>query len=949
LNLAGRGALDLNFMNANSNAPISGLDRKASESNYFSGSDPSYWRTHVANYGRLLESGLYPGIDLLFYGNGANLECDFLLAPGADSRLIRIHLQGQEKLAVGQDGSLKVKFADGDLTFQAPIIYQDAPEGRQQIEGRFLIIGKQEVGFKISRYDHSRQLVIDPILSYSTYIAASSDEETSGVAVDQAGNVYVTGLTKSSDFPTKSSIQPTCGSYTPCATAFLTKLNSAGQVVYSTYIAGEGNYTTGIAIDSKGNAILTGAAGSQNFPTLHSYTTINSSNPDAFVLSISPDGSELNYSTLLGEVIYGPGTIVAVDQFGSAYVTGQTFDSTFPVTPGVLGNSFPSYPQGTLFITKLGSDGTILYSTPVPGNVSGGTSPLLNPNQFIPSGIAVDSGGDVYISGQAGIGLPTTTGVLSEEFPNDPNGGPYGFAMKLNPTASTILYATYLPYTMSAKAIAPLADGSVYVAGEVDEPALSGTNPPVSLGFTTTPGAFQSQIPLGKNCTCGAGYVAHLNAAGSAYLAATLLTGTPGDSNLGTDILSLALDPSGSVWVGGITGSYDFPLKNPIVGNFTPGWAAGFITQLSGDLTSVPFSTFMNGVDGWQPIYNLFLAPATQGVVWTAGTTYDADFPTTTNAFEPSIPNPLIDGMFLNFSEHTFASRIDTTIAAASTCLSSTKLKFPDTLDTETSKPVLLTIQNCGNADLHVNSISIAGQNFSQTNTCSGPVAPGQSCSITLKFTPSGTLAFGTAPMATLLISDDASYSPQAIYLSGLNLTEFLLAPVSPPNLTATVQPGQSATYQISVTGGPGYSGAVAMNCYPSVPSTYSCNIENNFLQVQSGTTSIFRITVAPGQASSTTFRDWKLVTPIFCGLLMLTAVVLYAFSMKKRADLTIGSLAGWLVCIGLLATLTYITGCGGGASGSSKGPTVTYGFRAVAADVSQNGKSLNLTLNVQQ
>jgi hypothetical protein len=262
---------------------------------------------------------------------------------------------------------------------------------------------------------------------------------------------------------------------------------------------------------------------------------------------------------------------------------------------------------------------------------------------------------------------------------------------------------------------------------------------------------------------------------------------------------------------------------------------------------------------------------------------------------------------------------------------------------------VPFSIKNCGNADLHVKGITISGSYFSQTSTCAAAVAPGGSCVISIIFTPTSDLVFGADPIATLLIASDAAYSPQLIYLFGSNATEFDLGPVPPGSLTATVSPGQSATYSLQVTGGPGYSGTVAMNCYQSFPSGYDCIINNNFLQVESGTTQKFTVTIAPSHPAVASLWNGRRFGTITLPLLSALAVTLIAFSMRKRPTSPVGSLAGLLLCAGLIATLTCIAGCGGGSSGGSSGGTVaSYSFQLVAADVNSS-RTVNLMLNVRQ
>jgi len=918
--------LAVQFVDANAKTTITGGDRRVSESNYFMGSDPSKWRTHVPNFGSVRYADIYPGIDLIFYGNRERLEHDFVLGSGADPHRIRLRISGQETLSLEPDGNLKLGTSSGNLLFQAPRVYQLTPKGKRYISGRFLLVRGNEVGFAIGDYDRSLPLVIDPVLTYSTYLAGSGREQTAGAIADSSGNVYVTGITTSADFPTQSAEQPTCG-ITPCAATFLTKLNPSGDIVYSTYLAGTGNFSSSIAVDPSGNVIVGGYAESSTFPTLHSYATFGCCNLSyAFVLSVAPDGSQLNYSSLLGKIALGTSVYVAVDQAGAAYATGQTDDTAFPITPGLIGTSIPGYPYEALFVTKLKNDGTILYSTPVPGTLP--ISPYtVNGDNFIPGSIAVDSNGNAYIGGEAGPGLPTTTGVISTAFPNDPSSPEYfGFILKLNPTASALTYATYLPGTSAVTAVALDPNGQVFAAGAV------------LTSFQATPGAFQTRIPAGTNCTCNGGFVAHLNSGATAYLAATYLTGTPAPSNEGTDIESLALDASGNIWAAGITASQDFPLRDPIVNLFPPtaSRGAGFVAELAEDLTTDVFSTFLTGQTGNSGAYNLFVAPIQQGVVWVAGATDDSDFPTTSSAFQRTLPSST------GGSDHTFISKIDTTVAAASTCLSAVSLGFVNAEIGVTSAPESITIQNCGNAVLHVQSISISNSVFSETSTCLVPIPPGSSCVIMVTFSPSSLVS----PPAVMTITDDSSFSPKTITLGGYGA--FSVTPAGTGPLSETIEAGQTANYSISVNAGPLFGGTVRLSC-TQVPANFTCSITPPGVLLSPGASQYVSVSISAPSSSATRIPSFPCIG---CAIGVLVFLSL-AFA-RHFQELFADSFVRFFVFATLLLAICVIPGCGGGAdpsntstSSTTTSSTGTYTVLIVASDGSAS-ESLPLALTVQ-
>ena len=573
------------------------------KANYLRGADKSRWITGVPMYSALRYRSLYQGIDVVFYGNGKNLEHDFVVNPGADTNQIAIEVSGAD-LRTTASGDLAVEANGGSLLLKKPIAYQTGPRGRMPVKASYRL-RESQIRLEVGAYDHARPLVIDPVFVYSTFLAGSLHDRVTGVAVDSGGNAYITGITYSTDFPTASAYSTTCVSCTdPYALSpdlYVAKLDPTGsQLIYSTYIGGSRSETPwAIRVDGNGNAVVAGSTMSPDFPAVNSLSAYQGyTNTYAFILSLSPSGSALNYSSLIGQVSndsgfqdgsisygYSAGIGLAIDSQGSAYIAGQTWNSFFPITPGTLAATVPNYPYVSMFVTKLESSGAVAYSTIVPG-VSN-LPYAYNVNNFLPYAVAVDATGNAFIGGRAGPGLPTSTGALSTLFPGDLNNSSQsvGFVLKLNPSASQIDFATYLPETESVAAIILRDSGASYVAGRTNSPS-----------FPASPGAFQTTMAAGVNCTCNAGYVAELDATGSTLIAATFLAGTPAQTNAGTSILSLSRSTSGSLLVGGITASVDFPLVTPLEKNF-PGYAnTGFATEVKPDLSAVLFSTFISGL-----------------------------------------------------------------------------------------------------------------------------------------------------------------------------------------------------------------------------------------------------------------------------------------------------------------------------------------------------------------
>jgi hypothetical protein len=444
--------LALEFVGADRHTRISGIDPKTSYSNYVLGADPSRWLSHVPNFGRVTYSSLYPGIDLVFYGYGGRLEHDFVIQPGADYGLIRIRVEGPRRLQLRRNRNLTLLFPGGEVTFEKPQVYQLDAGVRTIRRGRFVLLGKEEIGFAIGNYDKSEPLIIDPVLSYSTYLA-NVPVTMAGVATDVAGDTFVTGLTFASNFPvTPDAFQPACKS---CGTAsqtpdvFISKFNASGTaLVYSTFLGGSDyDEPFALAVDALGNAVVAGRTMSTDFPVKNAIPVGFSGTGTfyGFISSLTADGSALNYSSILGggaEAGQSSTTIVggvAVDANGNAYISGTTDSPVFPVTPGALNLVTPAYPKTVALVSKFIPAGSLGYSAllgdTAPQNGGGGLIGVF--------GVAVDSSGSAYITGAGGTLWPTTTGAFQTSIPGTmPYAAP--FVTKLSPTGSSLAYSTFL-------------------------------------------------------------------------------------------------------------------------------------------------------------------------------------------------------------------------------------------------------------------------------------------------------------------------------------------------------------------------------------------------------------------------------------------------------------------------------------------------------------------------
>jgi len=572
----------MKLLGASRKMRIEPLDKQPGISNYFIGNDPAKWRTNVANYGRVALREVYPGIDLIFYSNERQLEYDWVVAPGVDPRQIRVRWNGAEPVRKNADGDLVLS---ASLRQKKPLIQQDG----KPIDGGYVVHGK-EVSFEVAKYDATKPLVIDPVFLYSTYLGGSSGDIGQGIAVDGAGNAYVTGYTFSTNFPTTNPVQAGNGGGND---VFVTKINAAGSArVYSTYLGGTGtDIGNAIAVDGSGNAYVTGYTTSTDFPTAKPLQGGNRGLADAFVTKINAAGSVLMYSTYLGGSGDDQGMGIAVDASGNSYVTGWAQSTDFPTTssPFQAGNGGGM----DAFVTKINAAGSAqVYST----YLGGGGDDQGN-------GIAVDGAGNAYVTGYTfSTNFPITNSVIQAG-----NGGNSdAFATKINSAGSALVYSTYLGGSGfdSGNGIAVDSSGSAYLTGYTGSANFPTTNP---LQAGSGGGNFDV-------------FVAKINAAGSARLYSTYLGGNGDDSGNG-----VAVDQAGNAYVSGFTNSTNFPTTNPLqAGN--GGDYDMFLTKINASGSASVYSTYLGGslADVGRGI-----AVDGSGNAYVTGYTTSTDFPTT--------------------------------------------------------------------------------------------------------------------------------------------------------------------------------------------------------------------------------------------------------------------------------------------------------------------------------
>jgi len=330
--------LCMKLLGGNANPVVVGEEELPGKVNYLMGNDPQRWRTGIPTFGRVEFLGVYPGIDLAYYGRQGQLECDFIVAPGADPRTIAVSLEGADSPAVAADGSLVLSVGSQPVRFDKPVVYQRLAGVKKPISARYRLKSGNEIGFEVGAYEAGKPLVIDPVLNFSTYLGGSLGDQGTGIAVDPEGNAYVTGTTSSTNFPMVNSWPSSVGGGVD---VFVTKLNAAGSaVIYSTCLGGTGtDLSAGIKVDASGHAYVVGSTDSTNFPvTAGAFDNTPNGSYDVFVAKLSADGSALIYSTLLGGTGGDSGRGLALDAAGSVYVTGGTASNRkpFPTTVGAF-------------------------------------------------------------------------------------------------------------------------------------------------------------------------------------------------------------------------------------------------------------------------------------------------------------------------------------------------------------------------------------------------------------------------------------------------------------------------------------------------------------------------------------------------------------------------------------------------------------------------------------
>jgi hypothetical protein len=753
---------------ANPAPHLAGRDELLGKSNYFLGNDPAQWHTGIPNYGRVTAAGVYPGIDLVYHGNQGQLEYDFEVAPRADPHKIRFVLEGIQGLRTDSRGDLLVKVAGGELRFRQPVAYQKEGGVERPVPVRYVLKGKNQVAFRLARYDKRQPLLIDPVLAYSTYLGGSSIDGANAIAVAPDDSAFITGETFSTDFPTVNALFPESSGG---EVAFVSKISPDGStLLYSTYLGCAVTIGYGIAVDSLAEAYVAGTTDCPGFPvTPNAFDTLcgadkecgASWNPqgftvyNGFVTKLNVEGSALVYSGFVGFYENVTCLAIAVDGAQNAYVTGDVGPNIAPTVP-IIPPATPPPPFCTYngFETTFGGSGTDAFVVKVDASGSellycsylGGT------DEDVGYGIAVDGSANAYVTGVTySVDFPVTAGALKTTYA----GAGDAFLTRVNTNATgsaSLRYSTYLGGSGldQGNGVAVDASGNAYVAGLTTSKASS-------LGFTPPSGAYQPNCALDSLGVCE----------GDAFVAKFALSGTPSlvyftylGGSLADSANGITLDSSEDAYVTGSTVSTDFPTSGAVFQTtYGGGNADAFVTELNSAGSALVYSTYLGGSET-DTGNGIAVDSGNPASAYVAGQTCSFDFP---------LANPLQPAYGGNCD--AFISKVSFLEGIA---LNPSGLLFPTQSLGTTSPPRTVTLTN-GDSSQTISSISVTGTaagDFAETNNCPASLALGAQCTITVTFTPT---AVGIR-RASVEVTDSAPGSPQYISLTGSTSTVGLSA-----------------------------------------------------------------------------------------------------------------------------------------------------------------------------
>jgi hypothetical protein len=592
--------LRMKTVGGNSPSKIEGQDEQIAKSNYFIGEDEQKWLRDVPNYGKIRYSEIYSGVDLVYYGKGRQLEYDFIVQPNADPKQIALEFEGAKNISLNDEGELVLELESGLIKQHKPIVYQETDGERREIAGNYILKDETQISFAIGEYDVSKPLVIDPVLSYATYLGSREYEFSNGIAVDAAGNAYITGYAVPPSFPTTpGSVQPTVNNPQNSQFPFVSKISADGStLLYSTYLGGAG---IGIAVDAAGNAFTLGTPNSGIFATTPG--ALDMGRGRVAVMKLNPQGNQIIYSARFGSSGNENPRDIAIDPAGNAYLTGTTNCGVSPTQCDfpILNAPQPNYVSGDIFVSELNAAGTALvYSTYVGGS-----------SLDIAYAIDVDNSGSAFITcDTTSPNFPTTPGAFDRTWSCNPQFicRTDTFVTRIAPNGGTFVYSTYIGGlgTDKGNGIAVDESGNAYVAG-FTQGRFSGAP---ADGYPTTPGAFKMFGSI-------EGFVTKVNPTGTALVYSSLLGGLDSDC-FEERINDVDIDRFGNAYVVGLTSCGSFPTVDALQPEPSSFREEAFLTKFAPNGATLVYSTFLGG-PRYDEAYNVAVQP--NGAAYVTGTT----------------------------------------------------------------------------------------------------------------------------------------------------------------------------------------------------------------------------------------------------------------------------------------------------------------------------------------
>jgi hypothetical protein len=905
--------LRMRLAGASASASVTGDQPLPGKSNYFIGNDPKQWHTGVPQFARVRYESVYPGVDLVYYGNQGQLEYDFEVAPGRDPKRVQLEFQGARKLHL-DGGDLVVATAAGDIRFLAPVVYQNVGSSRQTVAARFELLADNRVGFAIGNYDATRTLVIDPVLTYSTYLGGGG-ESSPKVAVDAAFNLYIAGTTTSPSFPvTSSAFQSTLKG---AANVFIAKLDPTGtQVLYATYLGGTGtDALAGVAVDAASNIYVTGSTTSSDFPTSGSTAPFQASpkapGTHAFVTEISPGATQqLVYSTYLSGSGTDTASGIAINPLNQIYVIGITNSTDFPTAPpqGPFQVNLPG--PIAFFVSKIDitQTPTLVYST-----YFGGTSPS---NGTVTGGaIAVDNNtteSNIFITGgtnftdfpllqasQSCLNNPTSTG----QCPSQTTANGDAFVAKLNPkpaTGAQLIYSTFVGGSGNEVGYGIGLDqaGNAYIAGSSNSTETASTIAPKL-------GSVQPYQPANGGGANDAFVAKVSNPVAGCSLCNVQLSYFSYLGGSGNDVANaLAVDSVQGALITGITNSANLVTTPNAIQSTLKGTTNAFVARLDTTSTTapptIPSGVFVTYLGGSRMDSGTGIAVDGNSVPYIVGQTTSSDFPTRTpiqglkgtqNAFAAKL------GPIPNLSV-TFNGNTTTPVNTGNPATFTYTIK--NSGDTVAGVAFVDNLANSGVIANFVSATATGGSCPSQptnnTIICNiGVLNSGASTqvSITLNATSVGTLA-----NSGCVIIAGSPFTACANGSFAVNSYALLVAPAS-----QTVTAGNSTTFTPTLTpqGSKGtYSANISLGCPSGLPNGASCSFSSSSVTLENQSGTSVTLTISTTARTSTTGAIFK-SGPFYAMLLPITGLALAGVGMRRTRKRTLGVL-GLLALAALLA-----------------------------------------------